>query len=200
MRSLILGLLALLFLPSAEGQAVERKHLIIVFGAGAGVLQFNSNEPDLETDAMKCGAVRLNFGYAISDRWSLGIHYDRLGTSEHRNLDRSHVTTYMLETSYRPWTGEHAALEIHAGLGAMAAALYPIDARLPFVAGGSAVALGVRYLHLITPTIGAFTAFDHTATSSNELTLEGGSVDPSGTPVKLQWNAQRISAGLFVRF
>jgi hypothetical protein len=186
---------------ATPAQAVERHHLLTTLGAGAGVVRLASDRDDLAEEALECGALRFAFGYAITDRWSIGFHYDRIGSAFHSgSLEHLHLTTYLLEGSYRPWTGQRASVECSAGIGATAAALFPYGSRLPFTAGGSAFAIGARYLYLLTGTLGLFVSADHATTSSNELVLEGGEVNADGSISRLQWNGQRITAGVLVRF
>ena len=142
-----------------------------------------------------------DFGYAIADRWSLGIHYDRVGSARHDGLlARARATTYLFEGAYRPSIGQRAFLEIHLGLGAHVTALFPTTERLPYTATGSAVGLGIRYAHLLSGTVGLYLAADHAASSNDGLTLNGGRVNADGSTSFVQWNTQRITAGLMVRF
>lgn len=199
-RTLLLSLL-LSGSVVCTGQALHRKHLTVSLGGGAGLWQVNSDRDDLTQDALESGAIRFAFGYAIADRWSLGIHYDRVGSARHDGLlARARATTYLIEGAYRPWSGQHAFLEINLGLGAHITALFPTTERLPYTATGSAGSLGIRYAHLLSGTVGLYLAADHAASSSDALTLNGGRVNADGSTSIVQWNTQRITAGLMVRF
>lgn len=200
LQSLLL-LAGLSTLTAASAQAVEAKHLVMTLGGGVGILNMASDRADLADQAVESGAVRFAFGYAIARRWSLGIHYDRVGTTNHAGvLDHLHMTTYLLEGTYRPWVGQRATVECTLGIGTAAVALFAKDNRLPYTGTGSALAIGLRYWHMITYTLGIFAAVDHAASSSNALVVNGGTVDPDGTETYMQWNSQRITTGLLVRF
>lgn len=160
-----------------------------------------SDREDIAVDGLGSGALRAAFGYAVSDRLSLGIHYDRIGSAWHNGaVDRLHLTTYMLGFAYRPWMSQDAALEFEFGFGPTAASLFPLDSRLPYTAAGSVVNLGFRYLGMVGRTMGAFAALDHAASSSNELVLDGGLVNQNGVRSRIQWNSPRVTAGVLVRF
>ncbi|HRH70737.1 MAG TPA: hypothetical protein PLB89_14645 [Flavobacteriales bacterium] len=194
-------LFGLLFPPSAAAQAVEARHLVMSVGGGAGMLNMASDDADLADQGVESGALRFAFGYAFSPRWSLGIHYDRIGTAYHGGiLEHLHVTNYLVEGTYRPWVGQRAMAECTFGVGASVLALFPYGARLPYTGNGATVSVGVRYGHMITHTLGFFAAADHAASSSNALEVNGGVVDPDGTATHVQWNSQRITAGMLVRF
>lgn len=198
---LIAPLLNMFMAAPAAAQAVEPKHLVMTVGGGVGMLNMASDRADLADQGVESGALRFAFGYAFSRRWSLGIHYDRIGTAYHAGiLEHMHVTTYLLEGTYRPWVGQRATVECTTGLGGSAVALFPYGARLPYTGSGTTLSVGLRYWHMLTYTMGFFAAADHAASSSNALVVNGGTVDPDGTTTHVQWNSQRITAGLLVRF
>lgn len=183
------------------GQGVRRKQLMMSIGGGIGVMNLYSDRKDIAVQGLGSGILRAAFGYAITDRWSLGIHYDRIGSVWHNGaLDRLHLTTYMLGLGYRPWVGDRSAVEFELGLGSMNAALFPVESRLPYTTTGSVLNLSVRYHYMYSNTIGLFTALDHAASSSNELVVEGGLVNADGSKTRIQWNSPRITAGMVVRF
>ena len=185
----------------AMGQGVRRKHLVMSIGGGIGTINLYSDRKDIAVEGLGAGAMRAAFGYAISDRWSLGMHYDRVGSAWHNGaLDRLHLTNYLLSVGYRPWVGEHSAVEIDLALGAMAASLFPVDSRLPYTTTGSAISLGVRYQFMYSNTIGVFIGADHAASGSSVLVVDGGLVNADGTISRIQWNSPRVTTGLLVRF
>lgn len=184
-----------------HAQAVRKKQLLMSVSGGPGVVNLFSDRDDIAVDGLGSGALRAAFGYAIAHRWSLGFHYDRIGSTWHNGaVDRFHMTTYMISSSYRPWTGTHAALELEFAFGPTAASLFPLDSRLPYTATGAVLNVGCRYMAMVTNTIGAFAAFDHAASDSQELLLEGGLVNPGGIRSRIQWNSPRVTGGMLVRF
>lgn len=199
--SIIVLLLLLLWATTVHAQAVRKKHLLMSLGGGIGVLNLFSDREDIEVVGLGSGAVRAAFGYATGDRWSFGLHYDRVGSTGHNGgLDRLHLTTYMLGVAYRPWISARSAMELELAIGTSATSLFALETRLPYTSTGGVIGLSYRYLGMLSRTLGAFVALDHTASSSDELLLEGGQVNPDGRPSRLQWNSQRITCGLVVRF
>lgn len=185
----------------ARGQAVRKKHLVMSVGGGVGVMYLYSDRKDILVEGLGCGVFRAAFGYAVGNRLSLGIHYDRIGSTWHNGgVDRVHMTTYMLGFAYRPWTSDRSAFEGEFAFGPTAASLFPLDSRLPYTATGSVMNFSVRYISLFNRSLGAFISLDHAASSSNELRVEGGLVNPGGERSRIQWNSPRVSAGLVVRF
>lgn len=196
-----LVLLVLLSATSSRAQAVREKHLVMSLGGGIGTVNLFSDRADIEVVGLGSGAVRAAFGYATGRRWSLGMHYDRLGSTWHNGgLDRLHMTTYMIGIAYRPWVTERSVMELELALGISASSLFALDTRLPYTTSGGVMNVSYRYIGMLTSTIGAFVAIDHAASSSTELVLEGGLVNPNGDRSRIQWNSQRITSGLVVRF
>lgn len=184
-----------------SAQAVRRKHLVMSVAGGVGVMNLFSDREDIGVEGLGSGAMRAALGYAIADRWSLGVHYDRIGSAWHNGgVDRLHLTTYLLGFTYRPWIGERYAVEAELGIGAMNAALFPEGSRLPYTTTGSVVNVSVRYQYMYSHTIGVFTALDHGSSSSGELVVDGGLVNTDGTRTRIQWNSTRLTAGMLVRF
>lgn len=194
--------LALLWCFTLYGQAIQRKHLVTSLGMGAGRLAVERVADSATTTALEAGAVRFAVGYALGDRWSLGIHYDRIGSDrDMAGTGRLRVTTYLLEGSYRPWIGQRAAVELSMGFGNGIAVVRPAGARIPFDARGGVLAVGVRYTHLLSGTLGFFMALDHAHMDRAGLALDGAAVTlAEGDQERLAWSAQRLTTGLFLRF
>lgn len=170
-------------------------------GGGFGIMNVFSDRDDITVEGLGAGALRAAFGYAVGKRISLGIHYDRVGSTWHNGgLDRLHMTTYLLSLAYRPWISERSAWELEVAFGPSAASLFPLESRLPYTTTGGAVNTSVRYFSMWTNTLGLFIAADHASSTSTELVLEGGLVNPDGTRSRLQWNSPRVTAGMLVRF
>jgi hypothetical protein len=185
-----------------SAQAVHQKNLLITMGVGAGLVSLKSPTEVLRLDQGQCGAVRIAFGYALSDRWSLGMHYDRIGTTDHPGpVQRFRLTTYLLEGSYRPIIGKRGTVELNAGIGSSVLALTPTNGRLPARSNHGSLAFGLRYVYVISGTIGAYLASDIAAGNEADLAIEGAPVtDEQGRTVRTSWNSQRLGAGLVVRF
>jgi len=185
-----------------SAQAVHQKNLLITMGVGTGLVSLKSPTEVLQLDHGQCGAVRIAFGYAISDRWSLGMHYDRIGTTDHPGpVQRFRLTTYMLEGSFRPIIRKRGTVELSAGIGPSLLALTPTNGRLPARSQHGMMAFGVRYVFVISGTIGAYLGGDIAAGNEAGLAIEGAPVtDEQGNTVRTSWNSQRLGAGLVVRF
>ncbi len=184
-------------------QAIQRKHLVTTFGGGGGFTAMDTSIDSLDAQRAETGSVRLAFAYAITDRWSLGAHYDRIGTDRTSSAtELLRFTTYMIEGTYRPWIGQQGAVEVQLAFGPSLMALKPWGQGLPLKTQSTAIALGVRYLHMISGTIGAFVALDHTASRSSNITDYNGQpiIDAENNAMRLDWNSQRVNAGIVVRF
>lgn len=197
--------LVLIVIGSASfGQAVHRKHLITSFGAGIGQLRTftGADSSGYEARNATCGVVRFAFAYAITDHWSLGFHYDRLGTEGFTSVtNKVRFTTYQLEAIWRPWIGENGTIETHAAFGAGLMALTPRRSDLPLRSGSGVLTFGGRYVQMFSNVIGVYLALDHTVSGDGDLTInEDKVIGTDLQPIQLNWNAQRISAGMVVRF
>lgn len=197
-------LIALLSAGRTNAQAVHRKHLLTSFGAGLGQLHIATGEDRSGYAArnITCAAVRFAFAYALTDHWSLGFHYDRLGTQGLTVVtNKARFTTYQLEVIWRPWIGENSAIETNVAIGAGLMALTPRRSDLPLRTQTGALTVGGRYLTMFSKVIGSYVALEHTVSAAGVLTDNGE--DVIGTdlkPIQLNWNAQRISIGMIVRF
>lgn len=201
-HALLLGV-ALACGVECDAQAIQRKQLVTTFGGGGGFTTMNTSIDSLGTRGAETGSVRLAFAYAITARWSVGVHYDRIGTDRTSSAtELLRFTTYLIEGSYRLWIGEHGALEVQLGLGPSLMALKPWNQGLPLKTQSTAIALGVRYMHMISGTIGAFASLDHSASRSANITDYNGQPvrDAQNEAMELDWNSQRVNAGLVVRF
>ena len=184
-------------------QAVQRKHLITTFGGGGGFTAMDTNIDSLDAQGAETGSMRLAFAYAITDRWSLGVHYDRIGTDRTSSRTESlRFTTYMFEGTYRPWIGQRGALEVQLAFGPSLMALKPWGQGLPLKTQSTALSFGAHYLYMVSGTLGAFVSVDHTASRSSRITDYNGQpiTDAENNAMQLDWNSQRVNTGLVVRF
>lgn len=195
--------IALLVAVVASGQAVHRKQLITSLGAGAGLITVDNTADTISTSNTTASSITFRFAYALSDRWSLGLHYDRIGTDRAGGAtELLRFTTYLVEGTYRPWIGENAALEVNLAVGPSVMALRPFSQNLPLRGFTNAASIGVRYLHRIGSTLGAFVSLDHSAANGLTVTDYNGDAikNANGDPIKLDWNSQRVNAGAVVVF
>jgi len=201
----VLWLLVLPVMGSASpamGQAVRQKHLVTSLGGGGGTLSMSTSMDSLAVARATSGAVRFSFGYALGDRWSLGAHYHRIGTDRAPGaVQLLRFTSYMVEGSWRPWTGRKATVEAMVALGGSIMALRPHGSRLPLGSAGGVASMGLRYMHLVGGTLGVFVAAEHSASSTHAITFDGEEVmGPEGSPHTAAWDNQRVTAGLLMRF
>lgn len=195
--------IALLAAVLASGQAVHRKQLITCLGAGAGLITVDHTADTLSTSNAAAGSITFRFAYALSDRWSLGLHYDRIGTDRAGGAtELLRFTTYLVEGTYRPWIGERAAMELNLAVGPSVMALRTFSQSLPLRGTANAVSLGARYVHRIGSTLGAFVSVDHAAANGTTITDYNGDAieNANGDPIKLDWNSERLNAGLVLVF
>lgn len=201
-RSLILS--SLLALPfGAPAQAVHRGQLVTSLGGGAGTVTLSGAADSLNTSNATCGSATFAFAYALSDSWSLGLRWDRIGSDlSDSSVELLRCTTYLLDGTYRPWSWTKGSVEFHAALGASILALKPWNARLPIRGQNSAGAIGIRYLHFFSATIAGFVALEHAGSRGVPLRDYDGNalLDPDGGEVLSNWNSQRLNVGLIARF
>lgn len=201
-RSILLPIVLAVAL-SSPGQSIQRKQLITALGVGGGLTAIHNTADSLAGTGITTGSVTFGFAYALGDRWSIGIHYDRIGSDRTGNsIALMRFTTYMLEGSYRPWVGRHAAVEARVAFGPSVMALRPRGQALPLRAANNVVSLGIRYLHMITGGTGAFVSLEHAGSNGVSVTdFEGQRITNTlNEPLRLNWSSQRLNAGVYVRF
>lgn len=186
----------------AQAQYIGTKRLITSLGGGAGLLNVSGAAGDKAFGPDASGSATFRFGYAASQRISFGVHYDRIGTDRTpTSVDRVRFTTYMGEVCYRPWQGERAAVELSIAIGASIISMRTVDLDLPLRGQSATLALGVRYMHRVSGTVGLFVALDHAGSRDMPVTdYDGKPFEQDGRPVSIDWNSQRLNAGLVIRF
>jgi hypothetical protein len=201
MRALAL-FLAVLLTGGLSGQVVQRKHLITSYGTGGGFLTLNSPTEVLRASGSLAGSVRFAVGYAAGDRFSLGFHYERMGSTIHPGpVERFRVTQYHFQVSVRPLLRERWCLEFGMGLGPSILVVTPTIGRLQPRANLGSVGLGLRYLRMLGRTLGISIGCEISAAQEGTLAVEDVPVlDERGQAVQVGWNAPRLGGGLVVRF
>lgn len=194
-------LLSISALPACA-QLVRKKNLVVHLGAGGSLLATSSRIEALSAGGMGGGAIDFSFAYSFSPRWSLGFHYQRLGTDHYTgNIDRLRITRYEVEGACRLINRDRQALELTLGLGVARVALHDTEDRLPAEAITGSMSAGARYMRMITGTVGAYMGFN--ASPGDDGTLSIGDVpveDDQGDAIGLRWNGLSLSAGITVRF
>ena len=199
-------LLLLLLLPATaeplHAQAVQRKHLVMSFGVGVGLSSMTGPADTLRMQSTESGVVHFGFDYALGDRWSLGFRFDRTGTDQQvERFDGVRFNSFLFQLTYRPWVTRTMALELHGALGGSRLSVDPLNELLPVTATPGVVLGGARFIHLISGTIGAFAAFDASASGQGLARFDDEVLqEMDGTDVRLSWSATRLTAGLIVRF
>ncbi len=185
-----------------SAQMVQQKHLLIGLAGGGGYTNVISNVDTLSTTGLLSSATRFSFGYALGRRWSLGGHWDRIGSVAHpHNVDRLRFTTYMLEGSFRPIQGERWSLELTVAGGVTIMALRPKGRLIPYGSQGAVGSVGIRYLRLLNSTFGLHLSLDHAQAAPQDVKYhdEPLQVLPE-LPMNVTWHGQRFTGGVFVRF
>ncbi len=202
MRFVLLLLLLPVTAAPVHAQAVQRKHLVMSLGGGAAIASLNGPGDSLRMQPTEAGVVHFGFDYALGDRWSLGLRFDRTGTDQQAEpFDAVRFNSVLLQLTYRPWIGQRAAVELLAALGGSRLSVDPLNELLLVTATPGVSLVGARYLRMLGGTIGTFAAVE-TCTSGPAPARfkDQGLVDAEGRDVLLSWNASRIAAGLIVRF
>ena len=79
MKYLLTGIATLVLFYSSEAQAIQKGDVEIRAGVGFGIYSITSNDFIDDHSAGVPGLVSLGIGYQISDRWILGLNYERMG-------------------------------------------------------------------------------------------------------------------------
>ncbi|MFZ1693225.1 MAG: hypothetical protein WAT74_08525 [Flavobacteriales bacterium] len=188
---------------AVQGQSIARKNLVTSLGGGSGLLSITQTADSVSASAALSGAISFRVQYAFTKRFSLGIHYDRIGSDRiGKAVDHVRFSTLLISGSYRPWISERAYVEAHGAVGTAALSLDLYALSLPVVGRGGSSSFGARYVHLLSGTLCAYAGVEATGGSRMYLQRYDGKpfADADGLTGSLNWSSQRVLVGLAVRF
>ncbi|MEQ8323784.1 MAG: hypothetical protein RIC15_02230 [Vicingaceae bacterium] len=79
MKKISAGIFLAFVVFQAQSQALQKGNVDIHLGVGFGIYSFTSNDFEDNTGAGVPGLFSLGVAYQLSDKWSLGINYERNG-------------------------------------------------------------------------------------------------------------------------
>ena len=79
MKNIIISLLAIFAVNQASAQALEKGDFDIHVGLGFGIYSVTSNDFEDDNSAGVPGLFSVGIAYQLSDKWSLGLKYERMG-------------------------------------------------------------------------------------------------------------------------
>lgn len=202
-RPCLLAWLLVALAASAAGQSIARKHLFTSLGLGAGLLSITQAGDSVTALAATSGSVTLRVSYAFTRRFSLGFHYDRIGSDRvGRAVDHLRFNSYAVSAAFRFWIRERHFAEAHLALGSATLSLDLYALPLPVVGSSGCTTLGARYVRLLSSTLCVFSAVELSAGSTVYLQQYDGAPfnTADGVAGSLDWSNQRFMAGLAVRF
>lgn len=188
---------------AVRGQAIARKQLFTSMGGGIGLLTINRAADSVSADAVLSGTVAFRVQYAFTTRFSLGIHYDRIGSDRiGKAIDQVRFSTFGISGAYRPWIGERAFVEVHGAIGTAALSLELNAISLPVVGRSACNSIGARYVHLLSNTVCGFVGLEATGGTRIAVQRYDGMpfTDADGRAGGLDWSSQRAVVGIAVRF
>lgn len=203
MRPALLALLLAVLVAPAAGQSITRKNLFTSLGLGAGLLTISQAGDSVSALAASSGAVTLRVSYAFTRRFSLGFHYDRIGSDRvGRAVDHLRFNSYAVSAAFRFWIRERHFAEAHLALGSATLSLDLYALPLPVVGSSGCTTLGARYVRLLSNTLCVFTSVELTAGRTMYLQQYDGAPfnTAEGVAGSLDWGGQRVVGGLAVRF
>jgi hypothetical protein len=201
-RHAALSLLLALITGTMSGQAIQRRNLLMSYGAGAGTITLKSPTEVLRSPSSLAGSIRYAVSYAAGDRFAFGYCFERLGSTAHPALlDRYRVSVHQVQVLVRPLVRARSWLEFAAGIGPSISVLSPRGARLQTRASNGNVGLEFSWMRMLSRTIGMRTNISLGTAAEAPLTLEGAPVnDERGEQVMVGWTALGAGIGLMVRF
>lgn len=201
MRGWVLAL-AMMLAATAGAQVITRKKLLITVGAGWNALSTTSDSALFTTSGHSGGTFDFAFGYAITDRFSLGFHYQRLGHTGFQDpATRLRVTSYQFEAGWRAWQRGNDAVELTAALGTSIPAFLLAGEGLPATTSMSVFTVGGRYLHQFSEVLGIFGGLSLPRSGTGVLSIGDRPLSlANGQRISMQWSAATIEAGVLIRF
>jgi hypothetical protein len=201
-RHAALSLLLSLVTGALFGQAIQRRNLLMSYGAGVGGITLQSRTEVVKSPYAQAGSIRYAVSYATGDRIAVGYSYERIGSTVHPGLlDRYQVSVHQVQLLMRRPISERSCLEFAAGFGPSISVLSPRGARLQARASSANIGLGSSWMRMFSRTIGLRANASFCTAAEAPLTLEGAPVnDERGEQVMVGWTALSGGIALLVRF
>lgn len=185
-----------------SGQSIQRRHLVIGYGAGLGATSLDSRTEVLQSPYRRAGSIRFQVNYAAGDRFAIGYCFERLGSTEHPGLlDRYRISTHQVQVIVRPVVRARSWMEFAVGIGPSVSVLSPRGARLQARTSAGHAGAELSWTRMLSGTVGLRLNTAIGTASPAGLTLEGAPVkDERGEQVSVGWSAVRGGLSLIVRF
>ena len=201
-RYAALSLLIALTTGALFGQAIQRRNLLMSYGAGVGTITLKSPTEVIQSPFSPAGSIRYTVSYAAGDHFAFGYSFERLGSTAHPGLlDRYRVSVHQVQALVRPLIRARSWLEFAAGIGPTTSVLSPRGSRLQTRASNGTIGVEVAWMRMLSRTIGLRTNVSLCSAAEAPLTLEGAPVnDERGRQVMVGWTALSGGVALLVRF
>lgn len=184
-------------------EGIDKKDLTFSLTGGAGHTRLEMDSL-LEGTAEHIGsAFAFSFTYSISNRFALGMRYDRTDTGkEPRAYDRARVTSYSVIAAYRPFINDENYVEARAGFGTGIAAFKQPQKDFYSRANGGLLHAGVSWVRFLTDGFGLKLDLSGNLQNAQEVNTPDGEQEWFGTPDQpaVSSSVRLATLGLLVRY
>lgn len=201
----ILTTTTLLFITFfAEGQVISKGDIQVNAGTGFAIHGISSDDPNLQNDAALSGLINLSGYYNLSEKWGLGILYERNGfATEEDSSEAARSSNLMLGALYRIKNGEKGSFDISLLFGPSYFEYERTDSGEKIRADGVTLQLGIGFKHYFGNTVGIFSDLLYSGYVYDKLEDEDDNVlqrsDGKGD-VNIDFNGAHLRVGLALKF
>ncbi len=156
MKSIIIYfLLAIPFY--ANSQAVQKNNIEIAAGVGVGIYGTSSNDSSADNSMAAAGLLHISLQYAISEKFSTGLFFERNGFITERDSSNKGVSLNTgLDVQFRVLNSEKTTIFFNIA-GAYSHFRYDDFSSNSWVSGnGLSIQPGIGFRHYFSKTIGMF--------------------------------------------
>lgn len=192
---------------NVESQILTKGDVDISLGVGFGIYTFTTNDYEDNSTAALPGLVNINAAYQLSDKFALGITFERNGfvTDPDSNI-RATSLNFGLTAGYNIVNSEKNVLQPFLVVGSSNFRFDNYNNQDYVKSNGTQVQLGLSWKHFFGETIGMFLNFSIPYYSYNEFVNSNGDtyevsrlVTKNGVPVIESRVLQGVMSGVNFR-
>lgn len=207
MKSLILMTIIIVTCSNVDSQILSKGDIDISLGVGFGIYTFTTNDYEDNSSAAVPGLLNVSAAYQISDKFALGIAFERNGfvTDADSNVKATSLN-FGITAGYNIINSEKNVLQPFLVVGSSNFRFENFNNQDYVKSNGTQVQLGLSWKHFFGETVGMFLNFSIPYYSYNQFVNSNGDtyevsrlVTKNGAPVIESRVLQGVMSGVNFR-